>query len=122
MATNYRGEGAVIQYSNSSGSTITSGSVVVVGQQIGVALVDIADGESGSVQMEGVFDLPKADAAVIAQGEMIVWDVSAGNFDDNAAVPATGDVSGCCVATEGKGATTGATIKVKLNVGIGTVA
>lgn len=122
MATNYVNDGCVITYSN-SGSAISAGDVVVVGEQIGVALVDIAATTgTGSVQLEGVFDLPKVDAAVIAQGESVIWDSSAGKFDDNAATPASGDVSGCCVAMEGKGATTGETIKVKLNVGVGTVA
>lgn len=122
MATNYDSEGAVITYSN-TGSAISAGDVVVVGEQIGVALVDIAATTgTGSVAMSGVFDLPKVDAAVIAQGESVIWDVSAGKFDDNAATPATGDVSGCCVAMEGKGATTSENILVKLNVGVGTVA
>lgn len=120
MATNYVSDGGVILYSN-SGSAISSGDVVVVGEQIGVALVDIANGATGSVQIDGVFSLPKVSGAVIAQGESVIWDASAGAFDDNAATPATGDVSGCCVAVEaaGDGVTT---IAVKLNVGVGTVA
>ena len=48
MATNYVNEGTVITYSN-SGSAISSGDVVVVGEQIGIALSDIANGASGSV-------------------------------------------------------------------------
>jgi predicted RecA/RadA family phage recombinase len=120
MATNYVNEGCVIEFT-ASGTSYASGDVVVVGQQIGVALVDIADGETGTVRLDGVFDLPKADAAVIAAGESVIWDSSAGEFDDNQATPASGDVSACCVATEGKGATTGETIRVKLNVGVGTV-
>jgi len=121
MATNFVQDGGVINYSN-SGSAISAGDVVVVGNQIGVALVDIAATSGvGAVAMEGVFDLPKVDAAVIAQGEGLVWDVSAGEFDDGSATPATGDVSVCCVAWEALGATTSANINVKLNVGVGTV-
>ena len=120
MSTNYVNEGNVITYSN-SGSAISAGDVVVVGQQIGIALVDIANGSTGSVAMEGVFTVAKVSGAVIAQGESVIWDASASAFDDNAATPATGDVSGCCVAMEaaGSGVTS---IDVKLNVGIGTVA
>jgi len=121
MSTNYVQEGGVIQYTN-GGTAISSGDVVVMGEIIGVAMVDIANGETGSVAIEGVFNLPKVDAAVIAQGESVIYDVGASEFDDNAATPATGDVSKCCVAMEGKGATTGETIAVKLNVGVGTVA
>lgn len=122
MAGNYVQEGKVIQWTNGTGVDKTAGSAVAIGQQIGVLLVDIANGASGSVAMEGVFALPKVDAAVIAQGESVIWDASAGKFDDNLATPATGDVSGCCVAMEAKGATTSDTIEIKLNVGVGTVA
>ena len=120
MATNYIYSGDVVDYTN-GGSAIASGDVVVIGQQIGVALTAIANGETGSVALDGVFTVPKVSGAVIAQGESVIYDVSAGEFDDNAATPATGDVSGCCVATAaaGNGATT---VQVKLNVGVGTVA
>jgi hypothetical protein len=54
-------------------------------------------------------------------GESLTWDVSAGNFDDQAATPATGDVTGAAaVAVEaaGNGATT---VKVKFTGTPGTV-
>ena len=121
MATNYVKEGVTIDYTN-AGSAISSGDVVVMGEIMGIALVDIANGAPGAVAITGTFKVAKVDAAVIVQGESVIWDSSASEFDDNAATPATGDVSGCCVAMEGKGATTSETIEVKLNVGIGTVA
>ncbi|MEX2648152.1 MAG: DUF2190 family protein [Alphaproteobacteria bacterium] len=121
MATNKVQEGKTLTYSNSSGSAIASGDVVVVGEQIGVAVADIPDEASGVLAMEGVFNLPKVSGAVIAAGEEVIWDASAGAFDDNAATPATGDVSGCCVAWEGAGDGV-TTIAVKLNVGPGVVA
>ena len=121
MATNSVGEGKVIEYTN-AGSALSSGDVVVVGQQLGVCLVDIAASTGvGSVALEGVFDLPKVDAAVIAAGESVIWDASASKFDDNAATPASGDASVCCIAMEGLGATTSANIKVKINVGVCTI-
>ncbi len=112
--------GNVIDYTN-GGADIVSGGVVVMGNLIGVATVDIAAGATGSVAIEEVFNLPKVNAAVIAQGESVNWDVSAGKFDDNLAVAAAGDVTGCCVAMESKGATTDETIAVKINVGVGAV-
>lgn len=120
MATNYAKPGASVDFVN-SGSAITSGSVVVMGNIIGVALVDIANGATGAVAIEGVFTVPKVSAAVITQGQSVIYDVSASAFDDNLATPATGDVSGCCVAMESKGAAT-TSIDVKLSVGVGTVA
>ena len=125
MATNYIQDGAVIDWTN-SGTAVSSGDVVAIGTNgdaiLGVALVDIANGATGSVQIEGVFSVPKADAAVIAVGEFVTWDASAGNFDDNAATPATGDVSDGAFAIESKGATTSETIKVKLTGRPGTLA
>jgi predicted RecA/RadA family phage recombinase len=95
--------------------------VVVQGSIIGIAVTDIANGATGEIMVEGVFDLPKVDAAVITAGEGVIWDSSAGEFDDDAATPATGDVSGAAIAMESKGATTGETIKVKLGRAPGTV-
>ncbi len=104
MATNYQQSGAVFDWANATGSAVSSGDVVKIGNILGVALVDIADGATGSVQTEGVFVVPKVSAAVIAQGESLVWDASAGAFDDSAATPATGDVSGApAVAFEAAG-------------------
>jgi predicted RecA/RadA family phage recombinase len=119
MSTNYKQAGEVIEYTASG--TISSGDVVVVGTQIGIALDDAVSGDVISVSMEGVFAVPKVDAAVIALGEEVFYDASAAKFDDNAATPATGDVSNCCVAWEAKGATTDETLMVKINVGVGLV-
>lgn len=106
MATNYVQPGDVIQYT--AGADISSGAVVKIGNILGVALADIANGSTGSVAIRGVFTVPKVSGAVIAQGESLTWDVSAasgaGEFDDNAATPATGDVTGAAaVAFEGAG-------------------
>lgn len=120
MATNYVNDGNVITYSN-SGTAISSNDVVPIGEIIGVALEDIAATTgTGSVAISGVFTLPAVEAAVIAQGEEVIWDASEGAFEDNAHSPGTGDITGCCiaVAASGNGDTT---VKVKINVGIGTV-
>lgn len=109
MAKNYIKEGEVITWTNGTGSAVAAGAVVAIGQILGVALVDIANGASGAVQLEGVFTAPKVSGAVIAAGESLVWDVSAGAFDDNAATPATGDISGAAAfafEAAGNGVTT----------------
>ena len=118
MSTNYIQDGDVIQYT--AGSDITAGSVVVMGNTLGVALVDIANGATGSVAIKGVFSLPKASAAVIAQGESLTWDVSAGNFDDNAASPASGDITGAAALAFAAAAATTTTVQVKLTGAPGT--
>jgi predicted RecA/RadA family phage recombinase len=121
MANNFKSSGDVITWTNSTGSAVESGQVVVIGKTMGVAAVDIANGASGSVYLEGVFTVPKVSGAVIAQGENIIWDASAGKFDDNLATPATGDVSNCVIACEaaGNGVTT---IRADFDRRIGTVA
>lgn len=106
MSSNYIQPGDVIQYT--AAADITSGQVVKMGNILGVALVDIPNGATGSVAVRGVFRVPKVSGAVIKAGESLTWDVSAasgaGSFDDNAATPATGDVTGAAaVAFEDAG-------------------
>lgn len=107
MANSYVSEGAVIDYAN-AGAAISSGDVVNMNGVLGVALGDIATSATGSVMIKGIFRLPKATTAVIAQGETLVYDSSASAFDDSNATPASGDVSGICAvaaAAAGNGET-----------------
>lgn len=96
MTTNFIQPGKVIDYT--AGSAVTAGAVVAIGQILGVALENIAAGATGSVQVEGVFEVPKVTTAVIAQGDPVLWDASAGKFDAKGATPATGDILGSAVA------------------------
>jgi predicted RecA/RadA family phage recombinase len=103
MAGNYIGQGKVIQWTN-AGTAKVAGAVVAIGNKLGVCLVDIANGATGSVAMDGIFTVPKVSGAVIAQGETLTWDASAAAFDDNAATPASGDITGAaCYAWEAAG-------------------
>jgi len=91
-----------------AGANVTSGQVVRVGNILGVATSDVANGASGLLQLEGVFSVPKVSGAVIAAGESLTWDASVAAFDDNAATPATGDVTGAAAhafEAAGNGAT-----------------
>lgn len=109
MATNQVKPGEVLTWTNGTGSAVSSGDVVTVGATndatLAVALVDIANGATGSVQRCGVFNVAKVSAAVWKQGESLIWDSSASAFDDNAATPATGDVSGSVIAAADGAAT-----------------
>lgn len=125
MAKNYESDGNTIQWTNGTGAAVASGQMVKVGpSMLGVALVAIASGATGSVAVEGVFSgVPKVSAAVFAQGEKLIWDVSAngglGAFDDSAATPAAGDVTGGAIAWVA-GANTETTCTVKLTPGNAT--
>jgi predicted RecA/RadA family phage recombinase len=116
-------EGSTLSYANAGGA-IASGAPVVVGNQIGVAITDIAASTgTGELAMDGVFELPKTAGAstAINQGTSPIYDVSAGAFVKEGTATAAGDVSGAVTAweTAADGATT---VKVKLNTGKGTVA
>lgn len=103
--------GDVLTYVNGTGGDIAAGAVVVVGNLVGVALVDIADGESGSVAFTGVYTLAKTAGTAWTQGAVLDWDASAEAFQVTGTItPAAGDVEECAVvasaaasaATEGE--------------------
>ena len=96
---NFVQPGGVLVIEHTTGSQINSGDVVAFGSVIGVAATDIPDGESGSVQIEGVFELGKAGGTAWSQGDKLVWDADAGVFDKPANVTlANGDVSDAAFA------------------------
>lgn len=117
MTTLKQQDGNVITYSN-TGSAISAGDVVVLKHGIGIALTDIAaTSGTGAVAVEGVFSgVPKVSAAVFVVGEKLIWDTSASAFDDSAATPATGDITGAVVAWAA-GANGETTCTVKLTPG-----
>ncbi len=102
MTTKHVQPGKRISYTN-GGSAITAGTVVVIGNLLAIASVDIANGETGECEIGEVYTCPKVSGAVIAQGETVYWDVSAGAFDDNQATPAAGDVTDGAIAWEAAG-------------------
>lgn len=119
MAKNYVQPGKVIDVTLTA--AVTSGDVVIVGQTLGVALEDGAIGDEVSVQVDGVFEVPKKSAAVFAAGESLVWDVSATGFDDNQFSAGTGDVSGAAAVAFKAGANGETTALVKFTGVPGTV-
>ncbi|RCK32492.1 hypothetical protein TH9_12225 [Thalassospira xiamenensis] len=120
---NYAQKGNSLDYLNSTGALIPSGSPVVVGNQIGVAATDIAVGETGTVYMEEVFGLPKTAGASTAmiQGSTPVFDISAGAFVPEGTATATGDVTGAVTCWEAA-ADADDMVYVKLNTGKGSIA
>ena len=74
MAKNYIQPGNVLDYEASSAKE--SGDVVDLDTRIGIALADIAQGEVGPVQVEGVFELPKVSGA-LSVGTEVYWNGTA---------------------------------------------
>lgn len=79
-------------------AAVTAGQVVKIGNVLAVVAAPAGIGQPFEANVGGVYVVPKVSGAVIAQGESLTFDVSAnggvGAFDDNAATPAAGDVTG----------------------------
>lgn len=112
MAKNFIQEGGTIEHVVSA--DITSGSVLIIGGLVAIALGDVATGETGVFAVEGVWELPKATGAAITQGASVDWDVSASNFAE-IGTAATGDLVGAGTAFA-DAADADTTMWVKINV------
>lgn len=107
MATNYVGEGKVIDYV--AGGVVAVGSVVVTGDTVGIALkAAAASGDVIAVAIEGVFTVAKTTGTAWTQGASVDWDASASEFHIGV-TPAAGDVQDCGIAyaAAGSAAATG---------------
>ena len=69
---------------------VAAGEVVVQGELVGVAKLDIPASTLGSLAVAGVFDFPKATdgGSAIAAGAEVYWDESAGQATTDAAAGA----------------------------------
>lgn len=81
MADNHVQEGAIMTWTNSTGSDVAAGDVVLVGNQVCVALGDIADGDTGELATEEVFSLPKNTSLAVSQGDILYWDTGDGEIN-----------------------------------------
>ncbi len=109
MANNYIQEGKTLTYSNATGSAIAAGDLVIVGQRVGVALVDIADGASGAVAVEGVYEVAKEASLSVSQGDLLYCDATSGELDKT---ETDHTLAGYAFADSASSETT---VKVKLN-------
>lgn len=115
---NYVGSGHTVQFT--AGSAISSGDVVVLGTAtVGIAANDVASGAVGVAVIEGEFRVDKITGTAWAVGDILDYDVSAGDFG-KAITPTTGDMENCAVCTEAA-ADSAATGKVRLLPGNGTL-
>jgi predicted RecA/RadA family phage recombinase len=65
-------EGKKLDFVNTTGAAIKSGDLVIFGALAAVAITDIAAGDTGAVDLQGVYRLPKA-AGAITQGAKLYW-------------------------------------------------
>lgn len=73
---NFIQEGTRVDWTNTTGSAVASGDVVIVGSLAAIAVVDIADTKSGEVALEGVYELTKDTPLAISQGDEVFWNTT----------------------------------------------
>lgn len=106
---NFVQEGDRLQYANASGSTITSGTMVLVSKRVGVASEDIPNNTTGILAVEGVFNYTKLGTDVVAQGDLLYWD----NTNKRLTTTSAGNTqAGFAFAAAGNGVTT---VDIKIN-------
>ena len=109
MATNHFQPGKVLDWINGSGKDVISGELVMIGTLAGVALVDIPNNATGSVQIEEVFILPKTASEAITAGAVVYMDA------DTKEITATSTDNTRVGVAAYAAAASDATVKVKLN-------
>ena len=74
MAVFFVHDGSAIDYT--PGAVVAAGAVVVQGDLVGVAKLDIPANVQGALAVDGVFDFPKATGVgtAIAAGATVYWD------------------------------------------------
>ena len=78
MSVKYIQTGDAVDYI--PGANVSAGDVVVQGDLVGVAKLDILTGKPGALALAGLFDFPKATGtgAAIAAGARCYWDAAGG--------------------------------------------
>ena len=98
---NFVQEGNVLDFTATT--AVASGAVVVIGARIGVAVKDIAVGETGPLRVKGVVELAKLSTDTPAQGALLYWD----SANSRLTTTASGNVlAGYAAQGAGNGATT----------------
>lgn len=102
---NYLQKGESLTITNSTGSTLASGTAVLVGGKVAVVMADIANGAQGSALFVGVVSYAKNTGASTggAQGANAYWDNTAKKFT---AVSTSNTLAGYFAATCADGDTT----------------
>lgn len=108
MAKNYVSEGDVLDYT-AGATAVASGSVVVMGKRIGIALADIPPFGAGTVAVTGVWTVPKLAADAVVQGELLYWDEANARLTETAGALA---LAGYAAAPAGAGAPA---VRIKIN-------
>lgn len=69
----YWQRGEAIDFANNTGAAIEANEIVVLGSHVGVAGTPIAAGETGTLHVFGVFEMPKKEAEAITAGADVYY-------------------------------------------------
>ena len=100
-------EGAAIDYT--PGADVAAGDVIVQGDLIGVARLDIKTGVLGALAVTGVFDFAKATNVAYTAGQILYWD------DANNIVTTTATLNKQIGKSVRAAATTDPTVRVRMS-------
>jgi len=78
---NYIQQGEIMPFT--AEAAVSSGDLVKVSSVVGVAVASVAEGDTGSMQIVGVFEVPKETGA-IDQGEALYYKASTGKVTTTA--------------------------------------
>ena len=73
MAHKYRQSGKKVDFTNTTGSAITDGDLVVLAEQAGIAIESIATSAIGTIQISGVFQVVKDAGEAWTQGQKVYY-------------------------------------------------
>lgn len=89
----YVQEGQAIDYTPSS--AVSAGDVVIIGDILGIAKLDIAADALGAIALDGVFDMLREASTAFTAGDAVYWDADGDpegtTTSDGAAVDVSGD-------------------------------
>lgn len=88
----YWQRGESLDYKNNTNAVIEANTVINLTTRIGIAGTSINPGETGSLHVEGVYQLPKTGTEEIAMGAAVT-------FDGNGITTGTGTPAGYAAAT-----------------------
>lgn len=104
--------GETLDYTNSGNTKIAAGTIILFGSRIGVAGGDIPAGETGSLHVNGVFEMPKEygdSGKALTAGQEVQWD------NTNSYIKAAADSSPVHGYVVAAALTTDKTCLVKIN-------
>lgn len=103
----YWQRGEAIDFVNATNKKIEANQIVVFGERVGVAGTPIEAGETGTLHVFGVFEMPKKESEAITAGSAVYYDATAEAITTTAGSVKAGYATEAAAAAD-------TTVKVKL--------